>query len=183
MRLGGSIGTAWIAVVVLALTVAGWGIHGADVLRGPIRGGFSVAEADRETGARKYALWGESATPLTADRWEIQSPRLELYGEGDTTNLVFRPSRCLFDRKTQRITSSEPLQVWSGDGYLQMQGEGFALDLEARRLWVSNRVEAVMNKRLFRTSRRHGDRQCPTWGDGARHGGDSNSVRSIGIRK
>jgi lipopolysaccharide export system protein LptA len=145
----GQNGIVLAVVGVLALAVAGWPTQGADVLQGPIRGGFSVAEADADTGARKYALWGESATPLTADRWEIRSPRLELYGEGDTTNLVFRPSTCLFDRKTQQITSSEPLQIWSGDGYLQMQGEGFSLDLEARRLWVSNRVEAVMNKRLF----------------------------------
>jgi lipopolysaccharide export system protein LptA len=143
-------GMAWrLWAVGLGLLGLGMSAQGADVLRGPIRGGFSVAEADRETGARKYALWGESATPLTADRWEIQSPRLELYGEGDTTNLVFMPSRCVFDQKTQEITSTEPLKVWSGDGYLQMQGEGFSLDLEARRLWVSNRVEAVMDKRLF----------------------------------
>jgi lipopolysaccharide export system protein LptA len=122
----------------------------ADMLRGPIRGGFSVAEADRETGKRKYALWGESATPLTSTEWEIQSPRLELYGVDDTTNLVFMPSRCLFNRDSQRITSSETLRMWTGDGLLRMEGEGFALDMEARRLWVSNRVEAVMNKRLFR---------------------------------
>jgi lipopolysaccharide export system protein LptA len=127
----------------------GQGAQGADLLRGPIRGGFSVAEADRETGARKYALWGESATPLTAEEWEIQSPRLELYGADGTTNLVFMPSRCNFSRKTQRITSSEALRMWTGDGNLRMQGEGFALDLEARRLWVSNRVEAVINKALF----------------------------------
>lgn len=143
-------GIAWrLRAVGFGLMALGVSAQGADLPRGPIRGGFSVAEADRETGERKYALWGESATPLTADRWEIQSPRLELYGEGDTTNLVFMPSRCVFDQKTQGITSNEPLKVWSGDGYLRMQGEGFSLDLEARRLWVSNRVEALMDKRLF----------------------------------
>lgn len=140
---------AWVAGVSLAFSTVLWSAPGADLLRGPIRGGFSVAEADRETGARKYALWGESATPLSADRWEIESPRLELYGEAESTNLVFAPDRCVFDRVEQRIVSTAPLRVWSGDGYLQMEGEGFSLDLEARQLWVSNRVSAVMSKRLF----------------------------------
>jgi lipopolysaccharide export system protein LptA len=144
------IGTACLGAAWIFLTgVCSIG-QDADLLRGPIRGGFSVAEADQETGRRKYALWGESATPLTSSLWEIQSPRLELYGADDTTNLVFMPARCLYHREDQRITSSETLRMWTGDGYLRMQGEGFALDLEARRLWVSNRVEAVMNKMLFR---------------------------------
>ena len=141
------------AGLVLAMGIVGFNARAADVLRGPIRGGFSVAEADRETGARKYALWGESATPLTADLWEVQAPRLELYGVGETTNLVFMPNRCLFDRHTKQITSGEPLRMWTGDGYLRMEGEGFTLDLEARRLWVSNRVEAVISKSLFKSER------------------------------
>jgi lipopolysaccharide export system protein LptA len=135
--------------LALAMAILEWPAQGAEVLRGPIRGGFSVAEADAETGARKYALWGESATPLGGEEWEIQSPRLELYGVGGVTNLVFMASRCFFNGKSEQITSSEALRMWTGDGYLRMQGEGFLLELGVRRLWVSNRVEAVMSKSLF----------------------------------
>ncbi len=141
--------SALMLVLALGLGTRALEMSGGELLQGPIRGGFSVAEADRETGARKYALTGVSATPLTGEDWEIQSPRLELYGVGGATNLVFMPSRCFFNRKTEIITSTDALRMWTGDGYLRMQGEGFMFNLKARRLWVSNRVEAVMSKRMF----------------------------------
>jgi lipopolysaccharide export system protein LptA len=142
--------SGWLSGYLLAamLGCLGWVGWGADLLEGPIRGGFSVAEADPETGQRLFLLRGQSATPLSANQWEILGARLELYGEDGTTNLVFTPARCIYQQKEKYVTSSEELRVVTGDGLMAIEGTGFGFDLTSRRLVVSNAVHAVLRKEV-----------------------------------
>jgi lipopolysaccharide export system protein LptA len=140
----------WSCFLAGSIWCGGFLAWSADMLRGPIRGGFSVAEADRETGQRQFHLRGESATPVSADEWAIEGARLEIYGADGATNLVFTPTRCIYHQKAQRVTSPDELRVVSGDGQMAIQGIGFGLDLASRRLVISNAVHAVLRKDVVR---------------------------------
>jgi lipopolysaccharide export system protein LptA len=137
----------------LVYGVAGWQAWCAEVMQGPVRGGFSVAEADRETGERKWLLRGESATPTSTDEILIQGARMEVYGAGGVTNLVFNPERCIYHQRTRRVTSSERLGVLTGDGQMAIEGVGFGLELESGVLVVSNDVRALIRRDTLQAGR------------------------------
>ena len=133
--------------------------EGAQMLEGPIVG-FSVDEADRVTGHRRWLLRAERALPLSDGRYELTGARLEMYGDAGGTNLVMVAPRCFFDPRSKTVSSPGTLQVNSGEGGFAIEGQGFgyapassALTNQATGiLTVSNQVHATVRKDFVNTA-------------------------------
>jgi lipopolysaccharide export system protein LptA len=132
--------------------------YGAPVLEGPIVG-FSVDEADRATGRRRWLLRAERAQPLPVDRYQLTGTRLEMYDEAGGTNLVLMAPRCFFDPRTRTVSSPDTLQVSSGAGGFAIEGQGFGYvpgssaptNQVAGILTISNQVHATVRKDFVNT--------------------------------
>ena len=133
--------------------------HGAQELEGPIIG-FSVDEADRTTGRRRWLLRAERAQPLPEDRYQLTGARLEMYTETGATNLILVTPRCFYDPKSKTVNSPDALQVSSGEGGFAIEGQGFGYAPAAGGLTnqatgiltISNQVHATVLKDFVKTS-------------------------------
>lgn len=133
-------------VGVLGVLMLGMVASRAQIPEAPIRG-FAFPILDRETLQLQARVRGDLAQAVGGDRVEIQGARLESFGQEGQTNLLVLTERCVLLTEERRLESSEPLQVSSGDGRLELSGRGFSWD-EVNGLVVSNGVTARLLRPL-----------------------------------
>jgi len=109
---------------------------------------------DRDNPNRIVALLsGSLAEFQLSGRQPLATVRVEYYDEKGQTNLVFMGTNCVYDARRRTAESPEALQVMTGDGRLELEGEGFTWWQTNNDLVISNRVQT----RIRRPASRDGD--------------------------
>jgi hypothetical protein len=96
----------------------------------------------------KSLLEGAEAQPQPGGLIQIASFKLQMFDEQGETTMVVTAPRCIFDTSQQTVSSDGPLQLWTSDGKLLLEGEGFFWQHANRHLMISNHVHTTIRGTL-----------------------------------
>jgi hypothetical protein len=93
----------------------------------------------------KSLLRGAVAEPNARGEVKITTLRVESYREDGTVESIVEAPECVYNYKTREASSAGPIQARTGDGRMQIDGEGFLLVLTNKSLTISNNVRTVIH--------------------------------------
>ena len=79
-------------------------------------------------------------------RQPLETVRVEYYDGKGGTNLVFAGTNCVYDARRRIAESPGTLRVMSGDGQLDLEGQGFTWWQTNNDLVISNRIETRVRR-------------------------------------
>jgi len=92
-------------------------------------------------------LSGAEAQPLPGGLLAIKQLKLETFGLNGKPEIVVSAPECVYDQLNGTASSPGQLQVQTGDGKIQVEGEGFLWRQNDSFLTISNRVSTVIELR------------------------------------
>ncbi|HOY58159.1 MAG TPA: LptA/OstA family protein, partial [Verrucomicrobiota bacterium] len=108
---------------------------------------FTVPVYDRDDPNRMVALLSGSIAEFDlSGRQPLETVRVEYYDGKGGTNLVFVGTNCVYDARRRTAESPGTLRVMSGDGRLDLEGQGFTWWQTNNDLVISNRVETRVRR-------------------------------------
>lgn len=135
----------------LALLFAGLGVLAPGVFAQPKGGAdqprlFTVPVYDRVDKSRLVArLSGEGDIKLSSQQ-VLETVRFEYFDAQGRTNLLIRGTNCVYDTRNRTASSPDPIQLRTGDGRLELQGQGFLWWQTNNDLVISNQVETTVRR-------------------------------------
>ena len=96
----------------------------------------------------KSRLSGAEASPQADGLLVIKQLKLEKFGVDGKLEAVAEAPECVYDTENGVASSAGHLQLQTGDGNLQIDGEGFLWRQTNQWLTISNRVETVIEGAL-----------------------------------
>ncbi|MGV3756972.1 MAG: LPS export ABC transporter periplasmic protein LptC [Verrucomicrobiota bacterium] len=97
-------------------------------------------------------LFAKEAVPKGGSLTELTGVRAETYSYDKgvkITNLIVHATNSIYDNKLKVATSDKPVAAQTGDGNLKLSGVGFRYEQADSKLVLSNRVKAVISRKLF----------------------------------
>ena len=141
--------TRWLSVVALLATL---GVS-AQVLPGQgLQKRLKLPDHDRGgTGRLRSLLTGDSMVPRGPGRMLVRGVRLETYAYNNgqrIVDLIIEAPVCLFDARTQIVSSSGPMTAMRAEGDLSLKGVGFEWRQQTSKLVVRSNVRTILKQRL-----------------------------------
>jgi hypothetical protein len=96
----------------------------------------------------KSRLSGAEASPEAGGLLEINHLKLEKFDTNGVTEAVVEAPECVYDMQNGVASSAGHLQLRSGDGNLQIEGDGFLWRQTNQWLTISNHVQTVIKGAL-----------------------------------
>jgi len=100
----------------------------------------------------KMKLSGAEALPLPGGLLDVRELRVETFGLDGKTQVVVRAPQCNYSPFDGVANSAGHIELQSGDGKFQVEGEGFLWRQNASSLTISNRVRTVIAVPLMTTN-------------------------------
>jgi len=97
-------------------------------------------------------LTAKEAAPKGGSLTELKGVRAETYSYDKgvkITNLIVNATNSIYDQKLKVATSVQAVEAQTGDGNLKLSGVGFRYEQADSKLVLSNRVKAVISRKLF----------------------------------
>ncbi len=111
---------------------------------------FKHAFVDPKTGLRTMLLSGGNATNISNEELLLRDGvQLQFFDDAGKTNLEVASSACLYNLKTERVTSTNHLEAGSGSGQFSLEGDGFEYTRTNGSLAISNNVHAILREDLL----------------------------------
>jgi len=96
----------------------------------------------------KSRLSGAEASPEAGGLLEIKQLKLEMFDTNGVTEAVVEAPECAYDTMKGVASSAGHLQLRTGDGNLQIEGDGFLWRQTNQWLTISNHVQTVIKGAL-----------------------------------
>jgi hypothetical protein len=96
----------------------------------------------------KSRLSGAEASPQAGGLLAIKQLKLEMFDTNGVTEAVVEAPDCVYDTMSGVASSAGHLQLQTGDGNLQIEGDGFLWRQTNQWLTISNHVQTVIKGAL-----------------------------------
>ena len=100
----------------------------------------------------KMKLTGAEAAPLPGGLLDVKRLQIETFSVTGETELIVRAPQCTYAPLDGLASSPGPLEMRTGDGKLQVTGEGFLWRQNDSLLIISNNVKTVIDTPALKSS-------------------------------
>ncbi|HUZ07289.1 MAG TPA: hypothetical protein VMV89_07350 [Candidatus Paceibacterota bacterium] len=138
-----------VALIIMASWFAAAVVRAQQAAAGHASDFSSVAYFDPPNEKQmKSRLSGAEASPEAGGLLEIKQLKLEKFGTNGVTEAVVEAPECVYDMQNGVASSAGHLQLRTGDGNLQIEGDGFLWRQKNQWLTISNHVQTVIKGAL-----------------------------------
>ena len=99
----------------------------------------------------KSLLEGAEAEPGNNGLVTIRKAKVQTFNEAGVRQMTVRAPQCVFDSKTQTVSSAGRFEMETSDSKLTLEGEGFSFQQTNSNLIISNQVRTLVRGTLTNT--------------------------------
>jgi hypothetical protein len=143
----------WLAAAVTALVIAAAENRAQDFNMKHATGFSSDVYFDAPNDDKvQMRLSGTEAAPLSGGRLDIKGLQVETFSTNGVSQMTAESPRCTYRVLDRVVESPDHLELKSGDGKIQISGDGFQLVMreDAKTLMLSNHVHTVIHTRFLK---------------------------------